>query len=286
MTDSKNNNNKNEPTLLEVKVHPHLVGAVQTNVDNQGKKRFIPSTLVNMYNPPTKPENTNHLTSESAYECIADRVAAVGMFSSRFVNTDEFTRVYYSGIEQEKLESHQIENAETLDFYYPHDRLCCHKDNEWMFKCFQMMFWYNYGLIPHKYTNLPTEINIKRSSGLVQRGVTKPNDAIRLRKGSRDTEKQVYIKVHFSSSNPDETDPAECGYTKFIYLRDFLEVNPEFKFLSLKFPKDVLDGIDMTAEVPREVVEKVSGQYKTWFSTDFIPCLEKIEELSLEIIQA
>tara|TARA_B100000963_G_C22538072_1_gene630830 strand:+ start:217 stop:1077 length:861 start_codon:yes stop_codon:yes gene_type:complete len=285
MTEIENKINTKEPELLEVKVHPHLVGAVQTNVDCEGKKRFIPSTLVNMYNPPCKPEDAPPITAELAYESIADRVAAVGMFSSRFVNTDEFTRVYYHDSEQEKLECHMIENAETLDFYYPHDRLCCHVDNEWMFKCFQMMFWHNHGLFPHKYTNLPTVINIKRSSGEVQKGIVNINDAIRLRVGSKDKEKQVYIKVHFSCNNPDATDSIECGYTKLIYFQDFLEVNPEFRFLSIRFPKDVLEGIDMTEEVRNKVVVKALGNYKSWFSTELIPRLEKFKELSLEIIQ-
>ena len=40
-----------------------------------------------------------------------------------------------------------------------------------MFKCFQIMFWNNHGILSHKYLNLPTIINIKRSSGLIQKGL-------------------------------------------------------------------------------------------------------------------
>lgn len=282
------NKNNNEPNLLEVKVHPHLVGAVQTNTDLDGKKRIIPSTLVNMYHTPCKPQDATHMTVEKAFEVIAERVAAVGMFSSRFVNTDEFTRVYYENTEEDDdnhLFCYQIECAETLDLYYPHDRVCCHKDNEWMFKCFQIMFWHQKELLPHKYLNLPHIINIKRSSGEVQKGITNPNDAIRVRIGSKDTEPRVYIKVHFSCKNPQSTESIECGYNKLIYMEDFLEVNPDFKTLKITFPKDKIEEIDMDGDIKKPVVEKVIGNYQSWFSTVLIPSLEKIESLNLQIIQ-
>ena len=273
-----------EPKLLPVKVHPHLVGAVRSNVDLEGKKRFIPSALVNLYSTPCPAENAEPLTFENAYECIANRLAAVGMFSSRFVDTDEFTNIFYPE-EEDKIQCHNIECAETMDFYYPHNMICCHPNNHWMFKCFQMMFWHRYGIFPHKYLNLPTIINIKRSSGLIQKGIIKLSDGIRLRQGSQDTENQLYIKVHFSNNNPEAVDSLECGYTKLIYLTDFLEVNPEVTTLQVKYPNELLGDIDTTDPIKKQVVEKVAGFYREWFSTTLVPCLEKIDRLSLQITQ-
>lgn len=281
------NQNIQEPKIMEVNVHPHLVGAVQTNIDLEGNKRFIPSNLINIYEPPSKPENSTPMTEEEVLEAISHRVAAVGMFSSRFVKTDEFTRVYYEDSDENlenKLFSHLIENADTIDLCCPHDRISCHVDNEWIFKCFQIVFWHQKELLSHQYLNLPSIINIKRSSGEVQKGIINPKDALIVRKGSKDIENKVYIKVHFSCQNPQSTNLVDCNYNKLIYFKDFLELNPEFKTLQISFPKDKLKGIDLNNDIKKNVVEKVMNNYKSWFSGVLIPCLEKIDNLSLKII--
>ena len=111
------------------------------------------------------------------------------------------------------------------------------------------------------------------------------SDGIRVRQGSQDTENQLYIKVHFSNNNPDAVDSLECGYTKLIYLTEFLEVNPEVTSLQVKYPNELLGDIDTTDPIKKQVVEKVAGFYREWFSTTLVPCLEKIDRLSLQITQ-
>lgn len=274
-TKSEKNND-----LLEVSVHPHLVGAVQKTIDRKGKTRVIPSTLVNMYDSPCAPEFGKKITVEKAYDAICHRVAAVGLFSSRFVNVDEFTRINYNA-DADNLVCMPIKGCETVDIYYPHDRITYHSSNSWLFECFQIQFYLEKGLFSYEYLNLPSVINIKRSSGAVQKGILKPTDYIRLRKGSKDDSPHIYMKIHFSIDDPNETNPENCLYTKNIYLKELLEVNPEYANLEVKMPQDILSNICLEDPVVEEVVTGLKKEYKEWIVKELYPMFREIDGIKI-----
>lgn len=277
---NSNPSNENNNDLLEVKVHPHLVGAVQKTVDRNGKIRVIPSTLVNMYDKPCTPEFAKEMTFEKALESIYDRIAAIGLFSSRFVNVDEFTRINYTE-DSENIISAQIEGCETIDIFYPHDRISYYISNEWLFQCFQTQFYVEKQLFSHQHLNLPSVINIRRSSGDIQKAVIKDTDFIRLRKGSRDDSNEVYIKVHFSIEDPNETVVDNCVYTKTIYLKDIMELNPEFSKLKVTKPKDILSNIVLDNPLKEKVVSYIKSEYERWILEELFPKLEKIDRVEI-----
>jgi hypothetical protein len=266
--------------LLEVKVHPHLVGAVQKTTDKSGKVRVIPSTLVNMYDTPCKPENATPMTGNQAYDAICDRIAAIGLFSSRFVNVDELTRINYSD-DCENLLSSEILGCETVELYYPHNRLTYHTCNEWLFDCFQIQFYFEKEIFSYQNLNLPTVVNIKRSSGKIQKAILHDQDFIRLRKSSRDIDAQVYLKVYFSVDNPEETQSEECIYNKMIYLKDLVELNPKFKQLQVKIPHYMLTHISKEEPLREYVVNKIKGNYFNWIENNLLPKLKNIKGLEI-----
>ena len=277
---SHNQDNNSNSDILEVKVHPHLVGAVQKTTDKNGKVRVIPSTLVYMNDDPCQPESDKSITGQKHYYDICDKIAAIGLFSSRYVNVDELTRVNYKD-DADNLLSSEIEGCETVGLYYPHNRITYHKSNEWLFECFQIQFFLEKELFSYRYLNLPTVVNIRRSSGVVQKGVLKSEDFIRFRKGSRDTEPQVYIRVYFSNDDPEETRIEECIYNKLIYLQDLVELNPEFTQLEFQKPKEILSHITIDEPVKEYVVNKIKQDYMSWIDQELILRLEKIKGLEI-----
>ena len=210
-----NNNQEPNTDRLEIKVHPNLVGAIQKTVDNFGNQRVISSPLVNMYVNPGSPNQVQPLTYELALDVISNRLASIGLFSSRFQDVDEFTQVSYKD-DFENLCWEKIKCASALDIHYPHDFVLFHKSNTWLFNCFQVQFYLEKQLFPHVYMNLPQVVNFRRSSGTIQKGILKECDALRIRTESENSKPNIYVKVYFSIDNPEEIDSSRCSYTKLI----------------------------------------------------------------------
>ena len=276
------NNDQLPQNMLEVKVHPHVLGGVKQTLDSQGNKIVVTSALVNMYDRPLKPEFGQPLTVEKVFDVIYNKIAAIGLFSSRFVNVDEFTNINYEE-DSTNLISQQIECAESIDIYYPHNRITHHTSNEWIFQTFQILFYLEKGLFPNKYLNLPFIVNIRRSSGNIQKAIIKSNEALRLRKGSQDTEPNVYVKVHFSNKDPEDTREEECIYTKTIYLQEIIDLNSDFKYLEVKRPTDILIDLNQDTEIKRAVIDKTKDDYLGWFFKDFLPLLQSLKGIEVKI---
>ena len=286
MTENQQLNQKLESSnMMEVKVHPHLVGAISTVKDSDGQEHIAASTLATMYEP-VKEENT--FNAEQYYDFIMHRVAVIGMFSSRRVNTDEFTNVYYSS-ESDKLNFGYLKGSTTFDYYYPHDRITYHEDNEWMFTCYQIQFQTQKSLFLLENTNFPSIVNVLRSSGTIQKGIILPNDGFILRppknrvddENNVDTKFKIKVKVHFSIDNPDSTDKSECNYNKFLYLEDLIKHNPDFKNIEIKNPLTELEELDTSDPIKKEVIEKIKSNYLEWYNTKLVPTLKHFPQITV-----
>ena len=288
MTEKQTLNRKSESSnMMEVKLHPHLVGAISKVKDCEGQEHIAASTLATMYEP-VKGEEEDTFNAEQYYDFIRHRVAVIGMFSSRRVDTDEFTNVHYSS-KSDELEFGYLKGSPTYDYYYPHDRITYHVDNSWMFSCYQIQFQTEKRMFLHENTNFPSVVNVIRSSGSVQKGIIFPEEGFILRspknKSNEDESNikfKIKVKVHFSIDNPDATDKLECNYNKFIYLEDFIKHNPDFKTIELKNPLTELEKLDTSDPIRKDVVSKIKSNYQDWYHNELIATLKDFPEITVK----
>jgi hypothetical protein len=297
MTDNKQHNmiNEEKDKFLEISVHPHIISGVSKNVDRDGNNHIIVSDVVNMYQAEKETKQNGDFTARELIDNIYHLISAIGMFSSRFATRDEFTKINYQD-NQDDLCFYMLKGACTYDMVYPHDRIQFHKDNEWLFHCYQTQYLTEKRMILHQDSNFPSVMNIRRSSGAVQKGIIKSNEGfvVRPKKNKTgvesktpekdDIEYQVRVRVHFSITDPDCTDPIYCDYNKFVYLEDLVELNPEFTGITIKKDLSDLDDIDTTDPTKEEVVEIIRNNYNTWFNRDMYQALKSIPNFTVSYL--
>lgn len=283
-------NDIEKDNMLQIKVHPHIISGVSKHVDIKGTEHVIVSDLANMNQTEPKKQVISDFSSEKLLDSIYHLVAAIGMFSSRFVCQDEITKINYRGKEQEELRFEQLAGAATFELTYPHDRLQFHQDNQWIFRCYQIQYLTEKRMILQKHANFPSVLNIKRSSGAIQKGIIKPNEGfvVRIKKvygvAVEPKQYQVRVKVHFSISDPECIDPLECDYNKFVYLDDLVEHNDDFTHLEIKNTLTEIDSIDTSEIIKKEVVDKIREDYQDWFHSEMKCALASIPNFKVSYL--
>jgi hypothetical protein len=156
----------------------------------------------------------HNLSTLKDYINSIDYVLVKTRFSSKMMNTDEFTNKHSDNIISEYL--HGIRN------YYdiPRGTIMFDKENKFLFECANIKNMIDYDLIPLKYTNIDESkiYKIKRSNNDIQECKLISNYSIFIcGKGI------LRITCHFDCLN--ESKKIYETYYKSVHLIDFLELN-------------------------------------------------------------
>lgn len=190
----------------------------------------------------------DHLTGEekieTSIEVINARVESLGYSSRKIIGQDDLDfKNYESGV----LCSKQMEGSQTLNMYYPYNDILYNPEiNEWKMLCAQIYFRIHYNLIPNEnYTSIhfPPIINIRRSSGKIQKGRVKKQCGFRISKKSLEEDAiptsripKLYLRVEYNTSDinlEDYTLPKD--YYKDIPIQEIKEFNPSIKEFEITF---------------------------------------------------
>ena len=122
---------------------------------------------------------------KTSIQLINARVKSIGMTSRKTIGQDDLDfKNYGEGV----LSSMQMEGSLTLNMYYPYNDIMYNEEiNKWKMLCAQLYFRVYYNLIPNEIytsTNFPSIINIKRSSGKIQRARVRKKSGFRISKAS------------------------------------------------------------------------------------------------------
>jgi hypothetical protein len=169
------------------------------------------------------------------------RVITRSVFTSKYVNVDEFTNLSYNS---DHLTSSIIAGCYTF-VRQPAGIVLYHEHNQLLFDCLQIQYMINYRSIPNIYTNLDSSklYVIPRGSGDDHNSIIKKSDSIYINSKSDN----LIIKQYF---NYDKSDPEmingrfyELGYAKSVVLNIFLSKNNIENF-SIHIPYINLDNYD------------------------------------------
>lgn len=181
---------------------------------------------------------------KTSIEIINARVKSLGLSSRKLIGQDDLDLKSY---DEKNLYSSQMEGSLTLNMNFPYNDINYNKEiNEWKMLCAQIYFRVYYNLIPNEiYTNttFPSIINIRRSSGRLQRARVKKNAGFsisktRMEEDSTETHiiPKLYLRVEYDTKDINLEDyslPKE--YYKDIQIQDIAELNPYIKDFEVSF---------------------------------------------------
>lgn len=182
-----------------------------------------------------------NLSTLKDYINSIDYVLVKTRFSSKMMNTDEFTSKYSDNIISEYL--HGIRN-----FYdFPRGIIMFDKENKFLFECANIKNMIDYDLIPIKYTNIDESkiYKIKRSNNDIQDCKLSSNYSIFIcGKGI------IRITCHFDCLN--ESTQLHETYYKSVHFIDFLELN-NIELLEITKPSIVSKYDSISASLYNEI---------------------------------
>lgn len=200
----------------------------------------------NLPPPITESLHTVNLTQEEKEKQVIDiinsRVFCIGSSSRKIIGQDDLDFKLYD--DENVLSSVQMEGSLLLNMEFPYNDIICNKEiNMWKMICAQIYFRILYDIIPNETytkTTFPKIINIKRSTGKIQRARIKENAGFRISKSSfednSDKIPKLYVRVEFNDSDVNLEDyfiPKE--YFKDISIETVCELNPYIKEFDITF---------------------------------------------------
>ena len=182
---------------------------------------------------------------KTSIEIINARVRSLGYSSRKIIGQDDLDLKSYD--EDYKLSLTEMEGSNTLNMYSPYNDIVYNKEeNEWKMLCAQIYFRVYYNLMPNQtYTNttFPNIINIKRSSGKLQRARIRKNAGFRISKNNVEEESsesnripKLYLRVEYDDDDIKLEDYSLIKqYYKDIQIQDIAELNPYIKDFEITF---------------------------------------------------
>ena len=208
-----------------------------------------------------------NLSTLDDYINSIDYVLVKTRFSSKMMNTDEFTNKHSDNIISEYL--HGVRT------YYdiPRGTIMFDKENKFLFECANIKNMTNYDLIPIKYTNIDESkiYKIKRSNNDIQECKLSSNYSIFIcGKGI------LRITCHFDCLN--ESTQLYETYYKSVHLIDFLELN-NIELLEITKP----DIINKCVYISSSLYSEINNYYCNLLNDFYNKLQDKFNDLNINI---
>lgn len=217
--------------------HKHICGAIASIEDEKGTVRRYKSLLLENINLESVPPK--YMTNvEDKIEKIEYVLYGLGLFSSKYAHQDQLDTNFYQNEENELICS-QIIGCCIINLYHPYNMITHHTKNRWMMYCLNIAFQIKHAIIPFNDINLPQIINIKRSSGKIQKAFINSDEGIIIKKSktNNDLETQLYVKVNFDIDDKiqDINENSYLSHSKHINLDELFVLNPNIESCTIKF---------------------------------------------------
>ena len=183
---------------------------------------------------------------ELTIEVINTRVKNIGKSCRKIIGRDEFT-FKDNHPNNDNIITSQIEGSRILNIDYPYNDIQYDKGvSEWKMNCANIYFRIYNDLIPNENCcvhNFPDIMNIRRSSGKIQKARQRYKSGFRISQKNTDVDAlptskhpKLYIRVEFGNSDNDIDDRTVTKeYYKDVSIEDIAEVNPEIKNFDITF---------------------------------------------------
>lgn len=197
---------------------------------------------------------------------------SLGLSSSRMCGVCEFDNKKADDIKSMKLKA-----SELFDFYYPYNIVNMNTKNTYKFDCLTLYYKMQKNILYIKNT-FPGIINIKRSSGIIQKAFINSENAFSLYKTRKDNYKNYHIglKINFNDGNDEIDEDTEYGtlkLSKIIFLEDVLEYNPDIKNIEFVF-----ELLDINKYLNSETIEEkhIVKDVITYFNNIYLEWVQKM----------
>ena len=220
---------------------------------------------------------------------IDGKVPAIGFTASKVLGKDELDNtVYYEETGSKELVCSNIKYSETVNIEFPYNSIIYHPKNTWKYNCLLLCFYNYHGIIPSSMHNLPSVINVKRSSGIIQKGIIPKKKGLSVRKSvsRNDDVPRIYVNVSFSNEDPDDITEEGCTYSKGIPLEELLTYN-DISNVRIQLPSiSNLDNEPIELEMEKgqedyikcEVEKHYTDKANEWKENVFLPCVKRIND--------
>jgi len=199
-------------------------------------------------------------TLKDVDDCIESGLYKI-FFASKFVNIDEFTKQKYKGNNIMKC----IPGYEAVT-QMPRGYISYNNSNEWLFKLACMKFILQYNIIPISYTNLNSIMNIKRSTGKIQRAHFSKNNCIRMSKSYNKLVANCSFNENDDVDNKNNEPTIFSNKTKSVLIGDLIKLNNIDKLIiNYKIYSD--EYISTLNELQQECFNHYNKLIHDWFKT-------------------
>lgn len=265
---SISNGNISAPIILEQ--NNDVIQGTDTNIEPNNDKIIMSSIAEAVLD--IKPKEYSFTDLSTILDRI-DNVILKTIFSSKRVNVDEYSGIYYedcdSDIETGEIESHnkgikcnRIIGCGTY-INIPGGMVIYHHSNQMLFNYTNIEFMLRHFCIPLEFTNLETDLKykIKRSNGSIQECIMYSSDSMKISK-SRD---KISIPLHFtydpSLIEKENNYSYEYDSTKMVMFDEFVELNNIHKFV-INIPHYYLRTYEDNSVSP-EIASQLTEHYQT-----------------------
>lgn len=246
-----------------------LCSAIKFYKDDDGNEKHEVSPHLRELNT----DNTENMQYVEIMKNVIDSIKSIshclGLFSSKLVDVCEFDRKHTSDLIVKNLS-----DGELFDCLPPYNNIWLDRKNIWKFVCLEKYYHIDKNIL-FLDDSFPTIINIKRSSGKMQKAIMNNVHALSLYKTSKDDYKNLHlgVKIHFYKENDvdENTKVLQCDYRKIILIEDLLKYNENITEINFKFelikPSEFIDKeTNESKEIVCSVINYFNKKYVSWLN--------------------
>ena len=249
----------------------NIISTINYVINEKGINTYISPIFENTKS--NKPQN--NLNDVNLVNEIIDDIkyieGGLGLFSSKYMDYCEFQKEFYDCIILEI-----INVAKLININFPYNSIQIHPNNQYKFDCLEQFFKMEKKILLFNNNSFPKVINIKRSSGIIQKCMINSFNSFNLYKSSQDNYESFHLglKVGFYNDNTeiDENTIYETlPYTKNVLLKDILILNPEIKNINFIYSLIDVNKYDNfetfeKKNVVQEVIKHFNNIYTNWIN--------------------
>ena len=259
----------------------YVASIVKTVTDGEQARTYISPILGEITAVNDEEPTTDIQLIEKIIESIKYIEGSLGLFSSKIVNYCEFDKKI-----TDDIMSYTLKCGEIFSLYYPYNMVQADRKNFWKFKCLEQYYIMQKKLLLIKPNSVSNIVNIKRSSGIIQKAFINKNNYIGFYKTSNDNYKDYHlgVQVVFKKQGDvdEETDINMLEWRKIILFKDIIELNPEFKNIEITYNLiDYKDFLEKETFESNNIIENVvsyfNNIYLDWINNTVKNELTKFE---------